>query len=417
MTYDTAIDFLYGLHKFGMKMGLENIKALCAYLDYPETRFPSVHIAGTNGKGSVSTLLASMAMESGLKTALYTSPHIKHFTERMKINGVPISNDKVQHYTEWLEPEVRRLNATFFEATTAMAFKYFADEKAQLAVVETGLGGRLDSTNILKPKFSVITNIGLDHTEILGNTIGEIAMEKAGIIKHGKRVFTAETKTEALSVFESVSIQNLAHLIRLSEAASSRITSQTLGALEVEVATEDQLYKLASPLWASYQEKNIALAVVCGEELHLSKAAIEAGVKKVQRNFGIGGRLEIRSRVPYIIYDVSHNAAGLRETVRTLSKFRDKFQNVFVVFGVMKDKNFDAMLDVLKPFATTVIAVQPNVERALAASDIKRLCEAKGIAAINAGSVQHGVEQARLEMTSKDLMLVIGSFFTVAEVY
>ena len=422
-----TLSYLYGLQRRGMKFGLRNMRSLLNRVGHPERAFPSVHIAGTNGKGSTAAFLSSMFMEAGCRTGLYTSPHLIRFTERIRINGREIPGERLGRYVRMLRPAIEEVRATFFEATTCVAFLYFADEEVDIAVIETGLGGRLDATNVLLPLAGVITNIDLDHREYLGNTIASIAREKGGIIKRRVPMVTAARDRTALRTLRAIAKRKGARFIearkrvrmeRASSGASWMFQTRCLGRFASRLG-----------LAGAFQQENAALAVAVADTLRentafvkdfrsFGKQAVRRGLSEVARNSGLEGRLErLGKRGEYII-DVAHNPAGIRALVSALR--RERGVPRAAVFGVMKDKDHLSMLRSLVPFVRKLIPVAPRMERALAVSRLRMEAKRCGFEVGPGGSIRQGLREARRLMQRArpeegDYILVVGSHYVVGE--
>ena len=369
--------YLSSLEKFGINLGLERITCLLEQLKNPHEQFKSIHIAGTNGKGSTAAMMASILKEAGYKVGLYTSPHLFDYTERIKINGQDISWQDFQEGLRVVKKvaQIMKDQPTIFEVLTAVAFRYFAQKKVDYAVVEVGLGGRLDATNVLIPEVSVITNIDLEHTEILGKTLAKISAEKAAIIKPGVPVVTAEHKQEALKVIKKIGKNNSSLSILVTRYPLS-VTGKLLGA---------------------HQKLNAACAVAAIRlaRIKVSRSAIKNGLRKT----AWPGRFQVISKKPLIIVDGAHNPAGvksLRVTIR--EQFPDKFT---VIFGCQKTKDFKKMLREIKPVAARLIITQSSH---LQAADLK-------FGAVRTNSIKEAI--ARWD--GKSPLLVTGSLFLVAD--
>lgn len=417
MTYQDAIDFLFPLHRFGIKLGLETMETLCKALGNPERKMGKViHVAGTNGKGSTSSLIASIAKESGEKVALYTSPHLVDFTERIRLNGAPIPKEAVAEYVRFLRPLAESTGATFFEVTTALAFKFFADSGASLSVIEVGMGGRLDATNVVQPLACVITPIGLDHAEWLGPDIPTIALEKAGIIKPNAKTILSHQTLDAMEVLTRVAKEKKAKLV--IAPAVTRIGSATsvIGKMRFHLHSARQsYYGLETPLWADYQKENLRTAIVVAEQLNVSETAIRNGVSRVIENSGIRGRLEAVSRHPLTIVDVSHNPHGVEATVEALKKHRTEFNRLNVVFGAMRDKDAKGMLLKLGELATTFFFAAPQTERALDAQYLEALALELNLNGKACGSTAEALSAALSATNDDDATLITGSFYLAGE--
>ena len=406
-----------------MKFGLRNIRALMTYVGHPERRFPSVHIAGTNGKGSTASFIASVLMEGGYKTGLYTSPHLLRFTERITINGKELSDERLVYYVKGLRPAIETSGATFFEAATAVAFLYFADEAVDLAVVETGLGGRFDATNIVVPLVSVITNVSFDHMEHLGNTLPRIAREKGGIIKAGVPVVTGAEDRQVLSVFDRMARQKnttLYHIDRIASAA--RIPGRRAGDT-VRLTSGFMGGRVVRPgLAGEHQANNARLAIATCDLLlrehrtrfpRISKAAVVRGIQRVRHNTGLHGRLERMNWRGKVLLDVAHNPAGTQTLVRALP--RGARSPKVAVFGVMKDKDYGKMLEALSGTVPAIVVVAPGTGRALSSQRLFREAQKRGAKAIRGGSVGRGLRIARRLAGASGTILVTGSHYVVAE--
>lgn len=404
-----------------MKAGLRNIRALLELLGHPEHHYPSVHIAGTNGKGSTASMIASVLTASGYRTGLYTSPHLEHFGERIRIDGRPISPRELAVYARRLRPDIRRLRATFFEATTAIAFQLFRDRNVDVAVIESGLGGRLDATNVIRPLLSIITNISLEHTEHLGSTPGEIAFEKGGIIKPSVPCVTGTSNRAALEVLRAIAAKRNSELIGVSPHRSVRILSRSVSGLTISVKAEDRRYdRLKISLPGDHQGGNALLALVALGRLagdprfgKIADASVRRGLWEIGGYSGLRGRMDILVRRPLIIGDVAHNPDGMRTMSRSLEKLLPGPK--VVVIGVLKDKDFRSMLDALPPGVRGVVAVTPRTERALDGRILEDYLFSKGRNALHGGSVSRGVRMALNEVRRGETVLITGSHYVVAE--
>ncbi|MGB2867118.1 MAG: folylpolyglutamate synthase/dihydrofolate synthase family protein [Bacteroidota bacterium] len=401
-----------------MKFGLTGIRRLLRSVGNPEKAFPSIHVAGTNGKGSTAAMIAAALSAAGYKTGLYTSPHLVDYSERIQINGKPIQHRSIVRIVNHLWPEIHKHNSTFFEVSTALAFKYFADSKIDLAVVETGLGGRLDATNVLKPLVTVITTIGLEHREILGDTLAKIAREKAGIIKRGVPCFTGVDSAEVLAIIQRVAARNRAALHSFREARFKLRKSDLKGSL-VDVRIPGSEFRgLRISLAGSFQIRNAILALRTLDEVrrtqkfNIPDRAIRSGFAAIQTHSGLRGRLSIVKNRPLVLVDVAHNRDAMRTLCRSLKEL--KLRRLRVVFGVMKDKDYRSMVRSLGTIATEVFVVEATTERSRLSSDIAAALEADGTRATLSGGVPDGVRMA-LDGASQVPVLVTGSHFVVGE--
>ena len=421
-SYSETLRYLYALEYRGMKFGLRNIRTLVREAGHPERAFPSIHVAGTNGKGSTSAFLASAFIEAGYRTGLYTSPHLVRFTERIRINGKEIDGHRLAGYVRRLRPLIEKTRATFFEATTCVAFLYFADENVDVAVIETGLGGRLDATNVVRPMVSVITNVSLEHTEMLGKTVRAIAREKGGIIKPSIPVVTGATDPTVLAVLRR---RASSCGVRLRESSKTISIVRHAGGKTVSLASPLLAPGRLNPgLAGEHQIANAALALLTLDTLirtspgrsisaALTSAVIRRAFERVASNTGLRGRLEnLRYRGRTILLDVAHNPAGMGILVRELHNMSEA--NMVAVFGVMRDKDYSAMLAELATVADRVIAVAPAEKRALPSGKLLRIGKDLGIRMVNGGSVASGVRKA-LRSSRRGVILITGSHYVVGE--
>lgn len=430
MTYPQTLEYLYSklpmFHRIGAaayKADLGNTIALCSILGNPERNFRSIHIAGTNGKGSTSHFLASVLQEAGFKTGLFTSPHLKDFRERIKINGRMISKSDVTAFVELHQGDFKDIQPSFFEWTYALAAWYFAKEKVDIAVIETGMGGRLDSTNVVKPILTVITNIGMDHTQFLGNTLAEIAKEKAGIIKPGIPVIIGETHPETESVFNYFAQNHHSEIVFADKQVILRETHLTKHrvpflAAQYHSSVSGQEYKLTTPLSGKYQLKNLATAICTLEMLQrtglgIRKENIVSGIRKVVKNTGLMGRWQTISRNPLTIADIGHNPDGIREVLHQIAL--TPHNKLHFVIGVVNDKDVKAMLAKL-PKNATYYFCKADIPRGLDATELCKSAEEFSLQGKEYPSVRKALASAQQAAGAHDLVMVGGSAFVVAEV-
>jgi len=402
VTYQETLDWLFRQLPMYQKKGadaykgkLDNILALSEHLGRPEKKFKTIHVAGTNGKGSSSHMLASILQEAGYKVGLYTSPHLKDFRERIKINGEMVGQDYVLDFVQQNKEFFEHHQLSFFEMTVGLAFHYFAVEKVDIAIIEVGLGGRLDSTNIILPEVCLITNIGYDHMDILGNTLEKIAMEKAGIIKRNVPVVISERQPETEMIFKLIANQR-----------NSEITFSD----EIEIPDYE------TDVLGDYQKKNISGVVGCIKKLKnfaVDENHIIAGLKNVSNNTGLLGRWQVLQRKPTVVCDTAHNKEGLLEIMKQLS--RQECDKLHMVIGFVNDK---AVEDLLKSFPKEAkfYFVKPNVPRGMDENQLKELAEAIGLRGKKYPTVQKGLNKALSKAGPKDFIYVGGSTFVVAEV-
>ncbi|MBP7496291.1 MAG: bifunctional folylpolyglutamate synthase/dihydrofolate synthase [Bacteroidales bacterium] len=428
MTYREILDYIYKCLPMYQRVGAAAYKAnlnntiyLSGLLGNPENNFKSIHIAGTNGKGSVSHLIASFLQTKGLRVGLYTSPHLKDFRERIKINGKCISKQYISRFFNNYKSEFDRKQLSFFEMTVGLAFKYFSDKKVDFAVIETGLGGRLDSTNIIYPALSVITNISYDHTNLLGDSLLKIAAEKAGIIKENIPIVIGETQDEIKDIFIDAAKKNKAKIYFADNNISVKQILSSETEFDVyEVYFKDKVFikNLQCPLKGFYQTKNLktalqAIKVIMDNNKDLTKKQVKEGFKEVINNTGLRGRWEILNKKPLTICDVAHNEAGIREVflqVKTL-----KYKRLHIVFGMVNDKNHKAVLDLL-PRDAEYYFCRADIPRAMEAKRLAALCLESGLKGASYSSVSMAFEAARKAASIEDLILVCGSVFVVGEI-
>lgn len=403
------------------KANLDNTLALCEALGKPQEKFKSIHIAGTNGKGSCSHMLAAVLQCSGRKTGLYTSPHISDFRERIKINGEEISKQWVVDFVKKIEPLFTSIEPSFFEVTVAMAFGYFAEQQVDVAVIEVGLGGLLDSTNIIVPELSVITNISLDHTNLLGNSLGEIAIQKAGIIKKHIPVVIGETQDEVVNVFLTAAIQQQSQVFFADQlyAIPDKFIVEGKQIMKVVNQSDLSIKTLTIDLLGSYQAKNVqtvccAIDVLNALGWSISQKNREDGLAAVQKLTGIKGRFHWLSNHPAFILDVSHNEAGLKELWSQINQL--KFANLHVILGFVKDKDVKKALT-LCPKEATYYFTQAHIPRALASTELGEMAHSIGLKGDVMEHVTMALDHAFAVAKPEDLILVTGSFFILEEAY
>jgi dihydrofolate synthase / folylpolyglutamate synthase len=408
--YRASLEYLYGLEKSGMVLGLDNISWLLGLLGNPERCFSSIHVGGTNGKGSVVCMLSGILTNARYRAGMYTSPHLVDFNERIRVNGENIRNGEVAELTG----RMRRFagqkedapSFSFFDFTTAMAFLYFKEKAVDWAVVEVGLGGRLDSTNAIDPNVSVITNVDMDHMEYLGDNIQQIAAEKAGIIKEGVPVVTG-TSGEALRVIREKATGKSRVLVLGEDFSYKKLDDQLMSYQGLQLNLE----QIHVGLPGDHQLANAALAL-CAAEL-VSHSGVSLPPEKIKNALSIvewPGRLEIAAEDPLVLLDAAHNPHGARSLAAFLkTHYADK--RIILVFGVMKDKNWREMLDLLSPLAHEIILTKPAIERA--ASPGLLALSAPGATVVD--DVRSAISAARKHADREDLIVVTGSLYTIGE--
>lgn len=427
MTYKETLDYLFSSLPMYQRIGaaaykanLNNTLAIDNHLQHPHSSFKSVHIAGTNGKGSVSSMLAAILQKAGYRTGLYTSPHLKDFRERIKINGEMITEEYIVEFVSNNKLVLTQLEPSFFEMTVAMAFSYFSKHKTDIAVIETGMGGRLDSTNIINPVVSVITNIGLDHTQFLGNTIEEIAVEKAGIIKPGVPVIIGEWQDATHKVFEKFSRKNKSEIhwanknMRVDSGKSIGNTCRTMDIYKGDIL---KFKSLATSLTGNYQDKNIltvlqTVEVLRNNGIYIPTEAIYMGMRDVKILTGFSGRWEVIGQKPLIVCDTAHNQEGLKLVIEQIQQI--PWKTLHIVFGFVSDKDPSRMLAVL-PVNARYYFTMANIPRALHSDKLRIIAMKKGLIGEAYLSVHEAVHAARKNAKQEDMIFIGGSNFVVGE--
>jgi dihydrofolate synthase / folylpolyglutamate synthase len=427
MTYQETLDYLFTRLPMFSRVGvaaykrdLHNTIALCEFLGNPHHRIRTIHIAGTNGKGSTSHMLAAVLQSAGYKTGLYTSPHLKDFRERFRINGEMISEGFIMDFTGRITPAIDAIEPSFFEITVAMAFDWFAAEQVDIAVIETGLGGRLDSTNVIDPELSVITNIGYDHMNILGDTLEKIAFEKAGIIKPGVPVVVGEVKPETRPVFEKIATEKQSPLILAEYLRYAAEWKYEHHQLVVQIAhkarDERDTYQLDLP--GFYQTKNLVTVLEAVHQLQLkdwkiSSEAVHTGLSHVKKLTGLHGRWEVIDTKPLTVLDVGHNEDGIRQIVAQLEL--TQYRHLHIVIGMVKDKEIDHALALL-PKEAVYYFTRAQIPRALPEDELAAKADMLGLKGHHYPTVPDALHTARSAAHADDLILVCGSVFVVGEV-
>jgi dihydrofolate synthase/folylpolyglutamate synthase len=419
VTYPETIEYLYGIRLFGQKLGLETMQYLLQLMGDPQKSLRFIHIAGTNGKGSVAAMLSAVLSTAGYKTGLYTSPHLVSFCERFQINGQPIPETDVVRLVEEIRPLLEKVGSnpefhapTFFETVTAIAVRYFAEQKVDMVVWETGLGGRLDATNVIVPLVSVVTNIAFDHTQYLGETLAQIATEKCGIIKPGAPVVTAAAD-EALTVIQSTAA---------AQGSVLRVVGRDIGATRLSENEECQRVELTGtrrgygpltiPLLGAHQTINCATAVAA---LEASGLAVDA--KQVQDGLAHTawpGRFQIVHHDPTVVLDGAHNAAAAERLAATLREHLAG-RRLTVILGVLRDKNYDQMCQILAPLAVRVLCVPVNSERTSEPDQLARWCKAANPVARVTVERDLSAAYAQARGESAETIAITGSLFLVGE--
>jgi dihydrofolate synthase/folylpolyglutamate synthase len=420
-TVQSTLKYLFDLQFFGMKLGLENTLELLRFFDNPQRQFPIIHVAGTNGKGSTCALLAAVFQSAGLKTGLYTSPHIHRFSERIRINGVEIPETDIIGITARMRGKIDALQCTFFEATTAMAFQYFAENGIDIGIIETGLGGRLDATNTVQPELSVITNIDFDHTEHLGKTIPEIAFEKAGIIKPHVPCIVGASEEQSREVFTVAAKEKNAELLFLDDVAEIRNAELSIDGSYFDLRinlphTSADFKRLHVTLAGEHQINNAALSVIAlllQKQYAISEDHIRNGLKSVDWK----GRLELISRDPFVLVDAAHNPAGMKQLRRSLEAiYRPRFPRMFLIIGMLADKEYESAVEEILPVFDFVYTVTPNSPRALDGKILESCVRRKTKHVRFLDGIADAVNEVRSKMSKEDLLVIAGSHFVLSEI-
>ena len=429
MNYQETLDYLFNALPMFQRVGaaafkkdLNNTLALCAHLGNPQHKFKSVHVAGTNGKGSSSHSLAAVMQAAGYKTGLYTSPHLKSFTERIKINGGEIAQDAVVQFVKDNKNFLDELKPSFFEMTVGLAFWYFAQEKVDIAIIEVGMGGRLDSTNVITPEVSLITNIGWDHMQFLGQTLPEIAGEKAGIIKSQVPVVISQTQEETTPVFLQKAREANAEIFfadqihRVKKLGNSNNGSNLQA--DFEVKSGEEIVHFGFGLLGDYQRFNLPGILETVNQLqakgwNISNQALQKGLAEVQTLTGLKGRWQILGEKPWVIADTGHNEPGIKEILSQLETYT--YDQLWMVLGMVQDKDISKILGLL-PKEAHYVFCQADLPRAMAAKDLAEKASQFELLGEIIPNVNEALNFARKNASSNDLIFVGGSTFVVAEI-
>jgi dihydrofolate synthase/folylpolyglutamate synthase len=426
MNYQETISYLYqrlpAFHRVGasaMKSGLHNITVLCEALGNPHEQFKSMHVAGTNGKGSTSHMLSAVLQSAGYKVGLHTSPHLKSFTERFKINGIPCSEQTIVDFVAKHQALIEEVQPSFFEISVALCFDYFACEKVDIGIIEVGLGGRLDSTNIITPILSVITNISFDHTDLLGDTLGKISAEKAGIIKPNVPVVISETQPETKEVFKRKALETQSPLY-FADQSFEILESKLVGRFrEVSYKTSTtNIRTLKLDLLGKYQAKNVLGVVKAIEVLNqlgweVSDEEVHNGLKNTIPLSQLQGRWQVLQEQPMVVADVAHNYGGLEETLTQINQY--SYSSLRFVLGFVKDKDVKGVLE-LFPKEAIYYFCAAELPRSLPAEDLRILANGLGLQGKSYVSVREALQTAKDEALHSDFIYVGGSTFVVSEI-
>jgi len=428
MNYNEVLEYLYSQLPMFQRQGkiaynakLDNSLAMDEYFGHPHKNFRSIHIAGTNGKGSVAHILASVLQEAGFRIGLYTSPHLKDFRERMRVNGMPVPERNVINFVKQKKELLEKIIPSFFEMSVAMALKHFSDEEVDVAVIETGMGGRLDSTNIITPVLSVITNIGMDHSIYLGNSLEKIAYEKAGIIKPGVPVIVGETGKKSDHVFIGKARETGSEIVFADQNFSSEYSFMSLDGLQVmniEKKGGEGYPELKIDLAGLYQRRNVITALQVVEKLNeiefeISRESLYKGMKLVRKNTGFRGRWEVLENNPLIVCDTGHNREGLILVMEQIGQ--TAWKNLHMVIGMVNDKDLTDILP-LFPVEANYYFCRPDIPRGLDSKILKDKAAGYELAGESYGTVKAALDAAKQQAGKQDMIFVGGSTFVVAEV-
>ena len=411
MDLEESLQKLFSLHTFGIKLGLENTLLFLEHIGNPQKKLKTIHVAGSNGKGSTSSFIASILMEAGYKTGLYTSPHFVKFNERIVINKKQVEDRFVADFINRNEKFIDEHELTFFEVTTAMAFEYFRINEVDYCVIETGLGGRLDATNVLNPVAVVITSISLEHTNVLGNEISQIASEKAAIIKNGAKVFTGKLNDEADAVVRKKCSEQKCELFRLDDYINERHNSVELYTDEIEI--DDFII----PLKGQYQKFNAALAgLVISKTFSVDNSRlISGGIKNVLVNTDLQGRYEYFRKEPDIILDSAHNTDGVKNFLIEFQKEEDNYSKKSLLFAVMKDKSIEEMLLDLNNHFDEILITEIDYERCAKIEQVSEVCVKNKITFAKVKDILKFVREFELRDKS-ECLVVLGSMFLIGKI-
>jgi dihydrofolate synthase / folylpolyglutamate synthase len=426
MTYAETLDFLFNqipvfqqIGSSAYKPGLQNIETLDVWCGKPHTNYPTIHVGGTNGKGSVSNLIASILQEAGYNVGLYTSPHLKDFRERIRVNGKLIPEQRVVDFVETFRSDCAEVEPSFFELTTELAFLWFAEQQVDVAVIEVGLGGRLDSTNIIQPVVSVITNISFDHTALLGNTLEKIALEKAGIIKKGIPVVIGKADGAVKEVFEQQAKVVSAPLFYAAEEFHTELSKDLNNKSLIYCEWGKHLYNdIPCALSGNYQQENASTVLCLVERLReksfsIRDEAVYLGFNNVLTNTGLRGRWETLSEKPHVLCDTGHNVAGLQFVTEQLRQ--TPHENLHFVLGMVSDKDIHGILKIL-PKDATYYFTKASIPRALNENELANQASKYGLVGTTYSTVAEALAEAKKKCRPNDMVFVGGSTFVVAEV-
>ncbi len=413
--YNDCLKYLFNLERAGIKYDLKNIRTLLRLLNNPQNNFKSVHIAGTNGKGSVSSIINSVLMEKGFKTGLYTSPHILDFRERIRVNGKYISKKFIMNFVNKYFKDIETIKPSFFEVTTALTFDYFSSQKIKYAVIETGLGGRLDSTNILRPAVTIITALSVDHTDFLGNTIEKITAEKGGIIKKGVPLVTGNIPVVSVKILNEIAKKKTAEVFNTSDK-KLKITGKSETGFYFAVENREKIFY---PLTGDYQINNIKTSLkaidVIGEreKINFDNGTLTRGFRNLKINSGLYGRFELISVNPKIVVDVSHNEQAIKNIRANLKYFT--YERLFIIFAMMQDKDYKKCVNEIGKLDAKIILTKPSYKRAAEPEELFKAVRNHKGKFILKKNIKESFEFVKDNSKRGDLILVTGSFYLAGD--
>ncbi len=414
--YDQTLHYLFGLRTFGIHLGLDIPRSLAKEFGEPQKNYPAIHIAGTNGKGSTSALIESVLRENGLKTGLYTSPHLVNFNERIRVNGVPIDDETIIKYAELLKESVAESGASFFEVTTLIALKHFADMEVDIVIAEAGLGARLDTTMLVEPIISVITSIGLDHTKYLGETVEEIAGEKAFVMRKGVPCIVAKNSDKVLNIFSKYSNEIDSEFTKSSQICeiSNVITSPQGLSIDAQISG-GKVENFTAPLMGLHQAENIqtALAVLDSiPDMDFASDVIKVGFDKVE----FRGRMELLSETPLVIYDVAHNPQAT-ETLFKSIKSHYPGRKIIAVIALLKDKKSEEVVKALSPYAQQLVCAEISGHDSSPSAEVAITGRKFGIESTSIQDISLAVDEAKQKLDDDSLLIIFGSHYFAENVY
>jgi len=414
--YDQTLHYLFGLRTFGIHLGLDIPRSLAKELGEPQKNYPAIHIAGTNGKGSTSVMIESVLREHGLKTGLYTSPHLVNFNERIRVNGVPIGDDSIIKYADVLKDSVAESGASFFEVTTLIALKYFADMEVDIVIAEAGLGARLDTTMLVEPIISVITSIGLDHTKYLGETVEEIAREKAFVIRKGVPCIVAKNSDNVLDVFSKYSDEIDGKFMKSSQICEISAVAATESGLKLDLNLNKRKFDdFNVQMMGLHQIDNIqtALAVLDSiPDMEIASNIIKAGFDKAE----LKGRMEILSETPLVIYDVAHNPQAINSLFKSLNTHFPS-RRIIAAIALLKDKNSEEVIKALSPFTEQLVCTEIPGHDSSPSAELAKIGRKLGIESTSTQDISLAVDEAKQKLDDDSLLIICGSHYFAENVY